>query len=600
MVLLHDEYAKDGKICLDFSDYAKAFVELALKAEESITFGIFGEWGAGKTTLMRSIEKMFIEKNINTVWFNPWEYPPEENMVKAILHTMMNQEWFSEFEAHKPAVIATVRALLKAVTKRIPFVPDSEELLDILDDIQEKKGLKESGFVSLRITFKKLIDKLTEPDKKGNPKILVFFIDDLDRCLPKRIVGILENIRLIFSLQHCMFFIGADRNIIGEGIKYVHMRNIRYMMGPDNESQFDGDRYLEKIIQVPFYIPQNDTEKLGEYFKSFKIDHKDTLFEIIQMIETNPRKIKRIINSIILSWTTYKLPSEKPEDPSDLKVLAILKVIQLQWRTFFKKLERKLDDNANLRLLLMNMTGPYVKGFQPGKQLKDQNEDILAVCRDYNIKDDRFFKFFRKDIVKEILFDPEKLDKLTMYLRSTRGFLQEAPEPETPDSEISTKIELLIEAFGKLDITGFNKLRKEIKNTRLNFSSESFKGFELNNVNFSNCDLLETDFEGCELKNAKFENADLTGSNLSNADCSGANFSKAIMECVNVKNAKLKDAKFDEAEMTFTNWWESKDKGAVQISGAKDVTSIPENKDEITTWKRHFENYHSLTAEEDS
>jgi predicted AAA+ superfamily ATPase len=44
---------------LDFELYRNAIVNIIKNSYPKFTIGIFGEWGAGKTTLMKSIEKEF-------------------------------------------------------------------------------------------------------------------------------------------------------------------------------------------------------------------------------------------------------------------------------------------------------------------------------------------------------------------------------------------------------------------------------------------------------------------------------------------------------------------------------------------------------------
>ncbi|MCP5107393.1 MAG: hypothetical protein GY950_28660, partial [bacterium] len=190
MKLLDDEYARDireksasgRKICLDFEIYARAFVELAVKTTEPITFGIFGEWGTGKTTLMRSINKIFddeFKEKVYTVWFNPWEYPPEEDIVKAMLQTMIVQEWYPKLSNGKNAVRSTLDVLLKSLSSIIPGVPDLTELKNYIEKNQSKQELKPSSFMSLRKTFEEFVNHLTT-EINGERSLLVFFIDDLD------------------------------------------------------------------------------------------------------------------------------------------------------------------------------------------------------------------------------------------------------------------------------------------------------------------------------------------------------------------------------------------------------------------------------------
>jgi predicted KAP-like P-loop ATPase len=52
---------------------------------------------------------------------------------------------------------------------------------------------------------------------------LVILIDDLDRCLPERIIDTLEAIKLFVAVQKTAFVIGADPRIVRHAIatRYV-------------------------------------------------------------------------------------------------------------------------------------------------------------------------------------------------------------------------------------------------------------------------------------------------------------------------------------------------------------------------------------------
>ncbi len=79
-------------------------------------------------------------------------------------------------------------------------------------------------------------------------KVLVVFIDDLDRCLPPNIVNTLEALRLFLAVPKTAFVIGADERIIKHAIA------TRYPEVPGQALDIGRD-YLEKLIQVPIRIP---------------------------------------------------------------------------------------------------------------------------------------------------------------------------------------------------------------------------------------------------------------------------------------------------------------------------------------------------------
>ncbi|SEJ43176.1 KAP family P-loop domain-containing protein [Myroides marinus] len=110
-----------------------------------------------------------------------------------------------------------------------------------------------------REDFKKMLDK-------SNIKKLVVIIDDLDRCTPDRLIENLEAIKLFLNVDKTAFVIGADPRIVRHAIE------LRYKTdGIENSSDVESrnDRivsdYLEKLIQVPYYLPKLTDNEVETY-----------------------------------------------------------------------------------------------------------------------------------------------------------------------------------------------------------------------------------------------------------------------------------------------------------------------------------------------
>jgi Cdc6-like AAA superfamily ATPase len=78
------------KDCLKFESTAKVLAGAAVETSYPLTIGIFGEWGTGKTSLMRLIEKEVegTYKNAAAVWFNAWQYEKEEHLIVPLVATI--------------------------------------------------------------------------------------------------------------------------------------------------------------------------------------------------------------------------------------------------------------------------------------------------------------------------------------------------------------------------------------------------------------------------------------------------------------------------------------------------------------------------------
>jgi hypothetical protein len=96
---------------------------------------------------------------------------------------------------------------------------------------------------------------------------LVILIDDLDRCLPERIIETLEAIKLFVAVPKTAFVIGADPRIVRHAIA---IRYAQKQLGGDAPTALDEQYdlvkdYLEKLIQVPYYLPRLSPSEIETY-----------------------------------------------------------------------------------------------------------------------------------------------------------------------------------------------------------------------------------------------------------------------------------------------------------------------------------------------
>jgi len=97
-------------------------------------------------------------------------------------------------------------------------------------------------------------------------KSLVVLIDDLDRCLPDRIIETLEAIKLFVAVPKTAFVIGADPRIVRHAIA---TRYVARQIGNDTASlqeEYDlVQDYLEKLIQIPYHLPRLSPAEVETY-----------------------------------------------------------------------------------------------------------------------------------------------------------------------------------------------------------------------------------------------------------------------------------------------------------------------------------------------
>ena len=242
----------------------------------------------------------------------------------------------------------------------------------------EQENTSKTTIKSFKDDFAKLIE-LTAYDS------VVIFIDDLDRCLPERVIDTLEAIKLFLSVDNTAFVIGADERILKHSIS-MHLKLHTFNNDSEylqNTQQIVTD-YIEKLIQIPYRIPKLSASEIetynnllfslnlldseefqkiydkylefrkGDFYSPFSfgnikeiisLDDKTELSNLLnishfmsQMITNvlkgNPRQTKRFLNTFILRRKLAQVAS------LEIDILILIKLMLLEYLnpTLFKKL----------------------------------------------------------------------------------------------------------------------------------------------------------------------------------------------------------------------------------------------------------------------
>lgn len=383
--------------CLGFAQNVASLAEVCLeKALAPLTLGVFGSWGSGKTSLMRMLERRITEMRgppqVLTVWFNAWQYAGKEEiqsaLIQATLQRIREEETLVEkakdaFEKlrSRAGVIKLGRVLAKSV---LTMSPDIDGLLKSFETEGERLSQSIAHFEA------DLADML----RRMEVEHLVIFIDDLDRCGNERVIEAFETIKLFLNVPACTFVVGADAGRIEAA---VHEAYAAHEVTPTGRSV--AEDYLEKIVQIPFQIPEQNKREIACYIgmltlsthlksdgwnalladrehlvttdpheslKDWATKHGD-LFEsgpegaLRELEETqphvgilarglrgNPRQLKRFLNIVQLRKRLADANGLSIEQGVLLKLL----VLEYTWRDFFQAVVDTVDvESGNCELL---------------------------------------------------------------------------------------------------------------------------------------------------------------------------------------------------------------------------------------------------------
>jgi len=379
---------KDG---FGFAPHAQVLKDIIEQATSlPICVGIFGPWGSGKTSFMKMLEELIKRDKVQAIWFNPWKYDKQEDVWNALIQTILSyiaQKSRSEKVkeeaknlAKNLAWPAVSLALKKAITAFTAGVITEDNLNSLIEAFSKRDELYCRHINHFEEDFARVV-KLYLP--RGGR--LVVFIDDLDRCLPENAITVLESLKLFIGDANCIFVLGMDHSIVEAGIQ------ARY----EGKIKINGREYLDKIIQVPFYLPPVSFKRL----KASLEDEGETLsaevWNVIRLsMGGNPRKTKRFINSFYLSRRFLNHPDrdlqERLQSSSLLRLsqerqnfyLAKILVFQMSFSGFYQHLRRNPGVWRNLEeyVILQNseaMGQEYLKG----------KEELLGFWNDTSFRD---------------------------------------------------------------------------------------------------------------------------------------------------------------------------------------------------------------------
>ncbi len=96
---------------------------------------------------------------------------------------------------------------------------------------------------------------------------LAVFIDDLDRCTPETVSDILLAINQFISVQHrkLYFILGMDTHMVAMAIEVASEKQAETYNKNRHTSKSYGWRFIEKFVQLPFFIPRIQPEKAREF-----------------------------------------------------------------------------------------------------------------------------------------------------------------------------------------------------------------------------------------------------------------------------------------------------------------------------------------------
>lgn len=261
----------------------------------SIVCSIQGEWGCGKSSFLNFMSHYLQEEKKVVLRLNPWLLSGRTDIVSVMLKEISlglkkNQKELAE----------------KIYAYSLIF--DNQSNLSLNLDQHFDIANRANTLTSLRQEIETILIK-------NDTKIFIL-IDDIDRLAHKEICEVLRLMAVVADFPNFNFIISMNRLAVENAIKL--------------ELNLDAVKYLEKIIQFPFTIPQASSAKLITLFEHFflkivgnsltasNLEYAKHIFpQSLFPFLSKPRDVIRLINRFIFSYGALK----KDTNPVDLAII---------------------------------------------------------------------------------------------------------------------------------------------------------------------------------------------------------------------------------------------------------------------------------------
>jgi predicted KAP-like P-loop ATPase len=291
---------------LNFGEVSQLAVDiLTTPGMLPVSIGVFGNWGAGKSSLLKFIQQQLAEQKTDhiAVYFDAWLYQGYDDARASILEVIARE--LTKAAGDNQNLIEKTKSLLARVDgfRALGWIAEGAALAlgvptggliargigsfgQVWNAFQETDDFTQADFQETQKVLsegkKAATETVKKPSKATPPqqidafrkefgeileelgKPLIVTIDNLDRCLPANAIHTLEAIRLFLFMPNTAFVIAADEEMIRSTVA-------EYFKGTSERHHID---YLDKLIQVPIRVPKAGVREIRSYlFMLFASDH---------------------------------------------------------------------------------------------------------------------------------------------------------------------------------------------------------------------------------------------------------------------------------------------------------------------------------------
>lgn len=320
LALLNDEpVGSAGTDLLGAGRAARQLADLLIASRSAtpFTLAVDAGWGMGKSSLMRLVDaELASVPEVHTVWYNAWTSTGAdalEGLIKSVL--MRFDRRLLRRALHRAS---EQRALLRVLRALATVAAGPLGAAGLVDELWSNLSVNSQARNEMRDAIRDLAQEWVENAVYSPRRMLVVFIDDLDRCSEETVLAVCEAVKVYLDVPGLAFVIGCDRSAMGPS-------------GLLRDLSPAGATFMEKIFQTSYRIPVADGQGVREYIawcgRTAGIEQllDEPLVDLLaERSARNPRRIKRLVNGFVLEATLNPMWADHPPE-------AVLRTLLIQY-----------------------------------------------------------------------------------------------------------------------------------------------------------------------------------------------------------------------------------------------------------------------------
>ena len=280
---------------------------------ESLVIGLYGGWGAGKTSVINltlqelryAASNMFDDEMPIILNFSPWSYSGQDQLIYSFFRRLSSEIRRAPFLKNPEKIIHLLELYVSFFTHQ-PVPKPLRPKHSVMTKISKPKlKLQETyGWESGR-DLTQVKAELNELLKQQKHKIIIF-IDNISRLDDKEIKQIFQIVKSMGDYSNTVYVLSLDKTQIIQAMDRIHGSG--------------GAEYLEKVVQLPFEIPPISNQDLENIFleKTKQIVETvpedswdktywaDVYYTAIKYLFENCRDITRYVNTVSFGFSRVK------------------------------------------------------------------------------------------------------------------------------------------------------------------------------------------------------------------------------------------------------------------------------------------------------